>query len=381
MKYNIKKEENIENNNVGKKVIIQEKEISNLITKESISLLTYNENDFTNKDYLTSYINNKYPSFFETFDLLGYINKGSSGVVYRGIYKGKNKKQVAIKFLMNEKIKKKRDEKKDLNPQNENHSHEISLAKKLHNKNITEIYGYYKNENMNFSVLEFGKHGDMEYFLKRLLRRNTLPEAALNYFGKQILDGLDYIHRCKIAHMDIKPGNILINSNLEVKITDFSVSCSYLMFNPNDIVKFPLAGTGRFIAPEIISNSHIKIKESEKIDIYSFGVTLFYLFYGEYPYNLKEVKSKDYNEILQNIKKEELMFPTKRTISKMFKDFLTKVLEKDYTKRITIKQALNHPWIKGSKILFDEKENIDCQENFLIRLITENIPKFKDYIS
>ena len=53
------------------------------------------------------------------------------------------------------------------------------------------------------------------------------------------------------------PQNMAVSEGLEseVKITDFSVSCSYLMFNPNDIVKFPLAGTGRFIAPEIISKS------------------------------------------------------------------------------------------------------------------------------
>ena len=380
MKYNTIKEEYLENNNIGKKVNIQEKEISNLNTKESTSLLTYKEKDFSNRDFLISYINNVNKSFFENFDLLEYINKGSSGFVYKGIYK-KNKIPVAIKFLMNEQIKKKREEKKDLNLKNENYYQEISLSKKLHNKNIIEIYGYYNKENLSFSFLEFGKHGDFVYFLKHLLRRNTLPEPALDYFAKQILDGLDYIHRCKIVHMDIKPGNILINSNLEAKITDFSISSSYSMFNPDDIVKFPLAGTGRFIAPEILSSSHIKIKETEKIDIYSFGVTLFYLFYGEYPYKLKEVKSKDYDGILQKIKNEELFFPPKRIISKMFKDFLTKILEKDYTKRITIKEALNHPWIKGSKILFDEKENISCQENFLIRLITENIPKFKDYIS
>ena len=375
------KEKQLANDNSVKNFKIQEKEISFLKTKETTEMLSNIENDFNNRDYLISYIKNNNPSFFENFDLLEYINKGSSGFVYRGMYKGKNKKQVAIKFLMNKENKEKKNEALDLNIQNEKYSQEINLSKKLHNKNITEIYGYYYNENMNFSILEFGKHGDMKYFLKHLLRRNTLSETALNYFGKQILDGLNYIHRCKIVHMDIKPENILINSNLEAKITDFSVSCSYSMFNPDDIVKFPFAGTGRFIAPEILTKSHIKIKESEKIDIYSFGVTLFYLFYGEYPYKLKEVKSKDYDGIFQKIKNEELIFPTQKFISKIFKDFLKKILEKDYTKRITIKQALNHPWIKGSKLLLDEKENIACQENFLIRLITENIPKFKDYIS
>ena len=220
MKYDIIKEEKCENNNIGKKAQIQEKEIS-ILKKETTQKLSYIDNDFSNKVYLASYINDVYPSFFDEFELLEYINKGSSGFVYRGIYKGKNKKQVALKFLMNKKKKEKRDEKVVLNLQKENYSQEISLSKKLHYKNITEIFGYYKNENMIFSVLELGKNGDMEYFLKHLLRRNTLPEAALNYFGKQILDGLNYIHRCKIVHMDIKPGNIIINSNLKYRFLCF----------------------------------------------------------------------------------------------------------------------------------------------------------------
>ena len=134
------------------------------------------------------------------------------------------------------------------------------------------------------------------------------------------------------------------------------------------------------MAPEILSKEHMKIKETEKIDIYSFGVSLYYLFYGEYPYKLKEVKGKDYNNILNKIKDEELTFPEKRKISNLFKDFFEKTLEKDYKKRLSIKQALDHPWIKGSQIIFDEKENTYCQESFLIRLITDNIPKFNEYI-
>ena len=355
-------------------------ELYYLKTKESTTILSYNKNDYSKKEDLISYIKLSNPAFFEKFDLLEYLNSGSDGCVYRGMYKGTKKRQVAIKFLINKNKKEK--VKKNINPNQtlQNFSKEINISKKLHNKGVTEIYAYFQNEEMSFSVLEFGKNGDMQNFLRRLLKRHTLSETALNYFGKQILEGLKYIHRCKILHMDIKPGNIIINSNLEAKITDFSISFSYSMFRPEDIINFPFAGTSRYMAPEIISKTPLKIKGCEKIDIYSFGATLYYLFYGEYPYNLKDVKNKDYETFLQKIKNEELIFPEKKRISSLFKDFLKQTLEKDYTKRINIKQALNHPWIQGSSILFDEKENISSQENFLIRLITENIPKFRDYI-
>jgi serine/threonine protein kinase len=123
----------------------------------------------------------------------------------------------------------------------------------------------------------------------------------------------------------------------------------------------------------------MKIKESCKIDLYSLGVTLYDIVYGIYPYKLNDVGSKDYENILKNIKEEKLEFPPDRKVSQIFKDFVRGLLEKDYTKRFNIEKALNHPWIKGADILFEEKEKAFCHENFLINLITDNIPKFNQY--
>lgn len=346
-------------------------------TRDTTFAQIIDKDDYSNKQNLISFINENNPEFFEKIELGDYINSGSAGVVYRATYKGKNKQQVAIKFLINKKHKENREKKEN---ETKNVNQEIAISKKLHNKNIIEIYAYIKKEQMKYSILEYGKYGDTEHFLKKLLKRSVLGETFLNYIAKQILDGLEYLHRTKTIHMDIKPGNILIDSNLDAKITDFSVSCSYQEFHPEDTVKFPFVGTGRYIAPEILSKSHLKIKQAEKIDIYSFGVTLYYLFYGEYPYKLNDVKSKEYENILKNIQNENLVFPDTRKISDKFKDFLIKILEKDYNKRLTIKDALKHPWIKGCQIIFDEKENLSNQESFLINLITDNIPKFNDYI-
>ena len=132
------------------------------------------------------------------------------------------------------------------------------------------------------------------------------------------------------------------------------------------------------MSPEVNTKAQIKIKENEKFDLYSLGVTIYYLFYGEYPYNNgQDNTNKEENS---SHKKEKLIFPEKRKMSKLFKDFLTKILDKDYTKRLNIREALNHPWIQGSKYIMDEKENMCCSENFLISLVTDNIFKFNEYI-
>ena len=335
------------------------------------------EGNFKTKEELKVFLDQNYPQFFENFELSEYIASGSSGNVFKGIYK-QNKKQVAIKVLKNRYNKEKKDKEKILSRIKQ----EMDISSKLHNINIMETYAYInKNENCNFCVLEYGKNGDLENFMRHLLKRMIISETAVNYFGKQILEGLEYLHkRCKIVHMDIKPGNILIDAGLSAKIADFSVSCSYAHFEPENLVKFPFVGTGKFMPPEIIEKANMKIKESEKIDIYSLGVTLYCLFYGMYPYKLHEVKGKDYDKILDKIKNEKLEFPEGRKISSLFKDFLIKTLEKDYSKRINLREALNHPWIKASKAIFDEKENLGCLENFLIKLITDGIANFNELI-
>ena len=356
------KNSNIFNNNISEKSIND-----NESTIASISDKTYYRDMKNLKDTLTKI----YPKFFDNFELIEYISSGGAGIVYEGkLKKGKKKQKLAIKFKFN--IKKKEDSKE---------SQEISILRKLHHKNTTEIYAYIRmNDYSNFCVLELGKHGDLENFQKVLLKRKVLSETIINYFSKQILDALEYIHRCKIIHMDIKQGNILVDSNLNIKLTDFSVSCSYSSFNNEDLVKFPFVGTSKYMSPEIIGRTHIKIKEAQKIDLYSLGVTLYDLAFGVYPYELNEIGNKDYDNILKNIKKEKLKFPKDRKVSELFKDFLRGLLVEDYKKRFTIKQALNHPWVKASKIIFDEKENSFCHENFLISLITDNIRKFNEYL-
>lgn len=350
---------------------------SNINTIESTNkIVNIDDKDyFCYKDNMDQQLKIKYPLFFEQFELTNFINKGSVGYVYEGKLKNgyNNNQKYAFKMCFS----KENNEKKE--PKNK--FQEISIVKKLHHKYINQIMAFIKmDEKSYFSVHELGKYGDLDNFVNVLLKRKYLSETCINYLSKQILEALNYIHRCKIVHMDIKQGNILLDSELNIKIIDFSASCSYAEFDSEDIVKFPFIGTRKFISPEIMSKAHLKVKYAQKIDMYSLGVMLYYLAFGIYPYNLNDIRSYNYDEILQKIKSEKLYFPKEINISQKFKDFLSKLLEKDYEKRLTIKEALNSEWIKGWDIINDEKQNIACQENFLIKLITDNIQKFNEYL-
>ena len=135
------------------------------------------------------------------------------------------------------------------------------------------------------------------------------------------------------------------------------------------------------MAPEVIKTKIIKLEDLNKIDLYSFGVTLYNLAFGCYPYSLKHEEDKDNNEIYNKIQNIELEFNNENNrYSSIFIDFLKKVLEKDINKRINIEQALNHEWIKGGNILFEEKEKMYNVTNFLVYLMNDNIFNFNKYL-
>ena len=334
-------------------------------TKDNSQIKINNAKD---KNILLQFIQNNNPEILENFEILDYINSGSAGTFYEGNYKKANKQKIGMKFYLNRKTNQKNDE--------------INFMKKLKNKNVIGLFAYLKiNDNNTCSILELAKYGDLENFQRKYLKRKYLSETLICYFSKQLLDGLKYIHNSKILHSDIKQNNVLIDTNLNVKLTDFSVSSSYENIDPNSEINFPFVGTSKFIAPEILERKKILVKNANKIDIYSMGVMLYYLAFGTYPYDLKSVKSKDYEMILKTLKNKKMLeFPEDSEISGMFCNFLEGVLELDINKRLNIESALKHPWILGANIIMNEKEKLSCLQKFMIKLVTDDIMEFNEYI-
>jgi serine/threonine protein kinase len=220
----------------------------------------------------------------------------------------------------------------------------------------------------------------LEYFQKKLIKKDSLSETLLAYITKQILDGLLYIHQSKIIHMDIKQQNILIDEKLNVKITDFSVSFSYEKYKENDKINLPLSGTSLYMSPEVLLKSQIDYEDCCKIDIFSLGVVLFNLAFEKFPYELDYSYKRNFALILDKIKKQKLIIPEKKKFSVLFKKFLKNLLEKNIKNRISIYEALEDPWIKGADLLIKEKEKLNDIEKFLINMITDNVRSFNDYL-
>ena len=367
-----------QNNNIienKKGSIMKDKNENTIIEKNEQNINNKEENvrinkkDISTPEIFIKIIGKTCPKILENYEIKECIGSGSESVCYKVIYK-RTKKAYAMKLIVND-INKKRN------------INELCISNKIKNKNIITFYGVYeiKKNELDCIIMEYAKFGNLKDFRKNVLKRDYLSEQLLCFLSFQILNGIRHCHKCKIAHFDLKPQNVIIDEFLNIKIIDFSVSVDYGKIKSNKI-KLPFKGTNFYVAPEIIKSKIIDIKDLNKIDLYSFGVILYNLAFCSYPYDLNHKDCDNYDITYDKINNNELKFNNEdNCYSKYFTDFLTKLLEKDINKRININQALNDYWIQGAKILFDEKENVLNASSFLIYLMTDHYISFDKYIN
>jgi len=307
---------------------------------------------------------------FENFELKSYVDSGSESNVYK-IHNKKTKKDYILKIIKHYKNKG-----RNLN--------ELIITSKLKHPKIIDFNGYYlskkDDDNNEYIVMENGKYGNLRNFLLNTLKiKKCLSESMICFLSYQILEGLNYCHNCKVAHMDIKPQNIVVDDYLNTKLIDFSISINYKNKKPNDTIKIPFKGTRFYMSSEVYNSDVIEYKDINKIDSYALGVLLFNIAFGCYPYNLKNSDEKDIAKIKEKMK-GKLEIKNGNIFSSYFIDFVSKLLENDINKRMSVYEAIQHPWIKGAKFLYDEKEKMYNLSSFITKLLTNSIYKFNDYL-
>ena len=329
--------------------------------------ISYSNDIDKNKKYYLNQELLKCIKEFDKIEILECLNSRSSSNVYHIsiTFKNNNKKDTIIKLL------------------NDNNYKYIYISQILKNKNIIECYtiSFLDKIKSPFMIMEYAKYGNLRDFNEKVLKRRVFSESLICYLANQILNGIKYMHICKVAHMDIKPQNIVIDQYMNAKIIDFSISLNYKKKSPESSIKVPFCGTNFYMSKEILKMDKIKVKDLHKVDLYAFGVTLYNLAFAKYPYGLEKEDANDYKKILEKIKTNELTFPNTKNYSSHFLDFINKLLEKDIERRINIFEAMNHPWIKGAKIIFDEKEKLNNDKVFLSILLADQIRDFNIYIN
>ncbi|XP_062998766.1 death-associated protein kinase 2 isoform X1 [Elgaria multicarinata webbii] len=212
---------------------------------------------------------------------------------------------------------------------------EVNILQQILHANIIKLHDVYENKTDVVLILELVSGGELFDFLAQ---KESLSEEEATQFIKQILDGVSYLHAKKIAHFDLKPENImLLGKNIpipHIKLIDFG-----LAHEIEDGVEFKnIFGTPEFVAPEIVNYEPLGLAA----DMWSIGVITYILLSGASPF-LGETKQ----ETLANITAVNYEFDEEffSHTSDLAKDFIRKLLVKDTRKRLTIQEALTHPWI------------------------------------
>ena len=220
---------------------------------------------------------------------------------------------------------------------------EVKIMSKLrkHN-NIVKLFELFETEDHYCLVMENIVGGNL---LNAINKMNKIPENLAKIIFKQLIQTLQYIHSNNIAHRDIKPDNILLDLDNTIKICDFGVS---KIFTEGQLIR-DSCGTPAFVAPEILLDFPY---DPFPTDIWSSGVVLYAMTTGFFPF--RGVNETQLHESILNG-----IFPKPKDISNELNDLLTKILNTNPKKRISLKNILLHPWLKNDNFKNNNKKNIN----------------------
>ena len=293
--------------------------------KESERLSKYIKEYYSlHEDYPKSQI-----SFYEYGRLIG---KGAFGKVNLGLHILTGR-IVAIKSFNKKSLRKEGAKKKIYT--------EIKLMKNLKHPYVVKILDTFETKDYLLIIMENISGGDLLSFVRK---RTKLNEKICKYIFKQLLQAIQYIHKNKIIHRDIKLDNILIDLNNNIKLCDFGVGKSIY----DGEILTDQCGTPAYIAPEILEN---KGYEGPPVDIWSSGVVLYSMLSGVAPFKTNNIT--DLKKMIMSGKFREIPDISKESI-----DLLHRLLNTNPKKRIKIEEALNHPW-------FTNNNKINLEENKL----------------
>src|SRR4051812_18925518 len=198
------------------------------------------------------------------------LGKGAMGVVYEG-FDPRLSRRVAIKTILKHNL----DEAlaKDYSAR---FVREAQAVGKLNHPNIVQVHDFGEEGDIAYLVLEFIKGRELKsYFDKN--ERFDMKEVVR--VMSELCEALDYAHKAGIVHRDVKPGNVMLDAEMRVKLTDFGVAriqeSGAAMTQAGTMV-----GTPAFMSPEQITGKPVDARS----DVFSAGVILYQFLTGEMPF-------------------------------------------------------------------------------------------------
>ena len=273
-----------------------------------------------------------------------HIGSGSFGLIFAGI-NAKDGREVAVKRI--EKLRMKRPEDR----------REIkNLTALADYEQVVRYISFFEDGDFSYIVLEL-----MEGNLKEYLDGSKIDATQATLLCKDLVMGLEFLHRQKILHRDLKPHNILYKSHPKtcLEIADFGLS--HIIDSVATTEYGTVSGTRCWIAPEVLTSKTVSVDKNRfqpAADMFSCGILLHYILSGQkHPFNPTDHASKSElrvsSETEVNIMNDKMdgwdsSLPPEAT------HMVMRMLESNEKDRPSAEKALEHPlfWSKKEKVEF-----------------------------
>ncbi|KAH3766107.1 myosin light chain kinase [Pelomyxa schiedti] len=212
---------------------------------------------------------------------------------------------------------------------------EIDIMKKIgRHPNILELFAVFTTKKNVYIVMELATGGEV---FDHIVNHGEYSERDASIVVRQIVEAIDYLHNQGIAHRDLFPQNLLCTGKgpTDIRLADFGLS---KIFSQHTMMR-TCCGSPEYVAPEVLQCTEY----DHQVDMWSIGVIIYILLTGCFPFWHENVA-----ELYKRILAGAYRWPDRPAVSDQAKDLVSKLLIKDPTARLTAKQCLDHPWIKGA---------------------------------
>uniref|UniRef100_A0A8C2XME6 non-specific serine/threonine protein kinase n=1 Tax=Cyclopterus lumpus TaxID=8103 RepID=A0A8C2XME6_CYCLU len=237
---------------------------------------------------------------------------------------------------------------------------EVRLLQALEHPNLVKLLDTYETANSYVLVQEMADQGR---FLDYVVSWGNLTEEKVALYLRDILEALHYLHSWRIAHLDLKPENIVVehaSSQPVIKLTDFGDATQ---LNPPSFYIHPLLGSPEFSAPELILDQPASLMS----DLWSLGVVTYVILSGASPF-----LDESLEETCLNICRLDFSFPEDyfQGVSTSARDFVRLLLQGEPERRPSAASCLQEPWLQPRGAIHRDTESHHASHLDTSRLIS-----------